>query len=67
MRARDLRQKINLIKIVVLILGISGNVGGVGFAMLFLVLLSNMIESKNKQFHKKTKNRGYKLQYETNL
>ncbi len=37
------------------VLGISGNVGGVGFAMLFLVLISNRLESKNRKFHEETK------------
>lgn len=36
------------------VLGVSGNVGGVGIGMLFLVLLSNYRESKGKPFHERT-------------
>lgn len=36
------------------LLGVSGNVGGVGIAMLFLVVLSNYLESKGKAFHERT-------------
>jgi len=35
-------------------LGIGGDVGGVGIAMLFLVLLSNYLEVKDKPFHEAT-------------
>ncbi|MBU4608974.1 MAG: malonate transporter subunit MadL [Euryarchaeota archaeon] len=36
------------------ILGVSGNVGGVGFAMLLLVVFSNYRESKGKPLNEKT-------------
>lgn len=36
------------------VLGVSGNVGGVGIAMLFLILLSNYKESKGQGFHERT-------------
>lgn len=36
------------------LLGISGNVGGVGMAMLFLVLLTNYYEGKGKAFSERT-------------
>lgn len=36
------------------LLGVSGNVGGVGIAMLFLVLISNYYESKGKAFNERT-------------
>lgn len=36
------------------VLGVNGDVGGVGFAMLLLVVISNYLESKNKGFSKKT-------------
>ncbi len=35
-------------------LGISGNVGGVGFAMLILVLISNHVEQKSGGFAERT-------------
>ena len=35
-------------------LGISGNVGGVGFAMLILVLVSNYVEEKHGGFSERT-------------
>jgi len=38
------------------LLGISGNVGGVGFAMLMLVLLSNYVEAKKGGFSERTQN-----------
>lgn len=38
------------------VLGVKGDVGGVGFAMLLLVVVSNYLESKNKGFSKKTEN-----------
>lgn len=38
------------------VLGVSGNVGGVGIAMLILVLLSNYYEQKGKAFHERTQN-----------
>lgn len=38
------------------LLGVSGNVGGVGIGMLFLVLISNHYESKGKAFHERTSN-----------
>ena len=38
------------------VLGISGNVGGVGFAMLLLVALSNYLESKGKPLSERTQN-----------
>lgn len=38
------------------ILGISGDVGGVGFAMLLLVILSNYLEANGKNFSGKTEN-----------
>ncbi|MCG8484704.1 MAG: malonate transporter subunit MadL [Clostridia bacterium] len=38
------------------VLGVSGNVGGVGIAMLILVLLSNYYEKKGKAFHERTQN-----------
>lgn len=41
------------------ILDISGNVGGVGFAMLMLVLLSNYVEVKKGGFSERTKNGIY--------
>ncbi|MBF4691890.1 malonate transporter subunit MadL [Fusibacter ferrireducens] len=41
-------------------LGISGNVGGVGFAMLILILLSNYVE-KNGGWSERTKNGIYLL------
>lgn len=41
-------------------LGINENVGGVGFAMLFLVLITNYLESKGKAFSEGT-SRGIKL------
>jgi malonate transporter MadL subunit len=37
-------------------LGISGNVGGVGFAMLILVLVSNHVEKKSGGFSERTQN-----------
>lgn len=36
------------------LLGVSGNVGGVGIAMLMLVLISNYYEGKGKAFHERT-------------
>ena len=38
------------------ILGVSGDVGGVGFAMLLLVVISNYRESKGKPLSEKTQN-----------
>ncbi|GAB6086653.1 malonate transporter subunit MadL [Alkaliphilus crotonatoxidans] len=38
------------------ILGVQGDVGGVGFAMLLLILISNYYEGKGKDFSQKTKN-----------
>ncbi len=38
------------------ILGVSGDVGGVGFAMLLLVIISNYRESKGKPLSEKTQN-----------
>lgn len=38
------------------ILGISGNVGGVGFAMLLLVAITNYLESKGKPLSERTQN-----------
>lgn len=38
------------------VLGVQGDVGGVGFAMIFLVVISNYLESKNKGFSTKTEN-----------
>lgn len=38
------------------ILGINGNVGGVGFAMLILVVLTNYLEDRGKPLHEETKN-----------
>lgn len=35
-------------------MGVSGNVGGVGIAMLFLVLISNHLEKKGKSFSERT-------------
>jgi malonate transporter MadL subunit len=42
------------------LLGISGNVGGVGFSMLILIILSNYLEGKGRVLHEKTQN-GIKL------
>lgn len=42
------------------VLGINENVGGVGFAMLFLVLITNYLSSKGKNFSDGT-SRGIKL------
>ncbi|GAU78530.1 malonate transporter subunit MadL [Fusibacter sp. 3D3] len=42
-------------------LGISGNVGGVGFAMLILILLSNYVEEKKGGWSEKTQNGIYLL------
>ncbi len=36
------------------ILGVSGNVGGVGIAMILLVVLTNYLESKGKGFGERT-------------
>jgi malonate transporter MadL subunit len=36
------------------LLGVNGNVGGVGIAMLFLVLLTNYYEKQDKAFSEKT-------------
>ncbi|MCF6096457.1 malonate transporter subunit MadL [Thermovorax subterraneus] len=36
------------------LLGVKGDVGGVGIAMLFLVLISNYLEAKGKPFPEKT-------------
>ena len=36
--------------------GVSGDIGGVGFAMLLLVLLSNYFDNKGKPFSEKTSN-----------
>ncbi|MBS4534436.1 malonate transporter subunit MadL [Clostridium sp. D2Q-14] len=36
------------------LLGISGNVGGVGFAMLILILLTNHFKKKEKPFSERT-------------
>ncbi|MBS7525882.1 malonate transporter subunit MadL [Fusibacter paucivorans] len=38
------------------LLGVSGNVGGVGFAMLLLVLLSNYYETKKGGWSERTQN-----------
>ncbi|SHJ74236.1 malonate transporter, MadL subunit [Dethiosulfatibacter aminovorans DSM 17477] len=38
------------------VLGISGNVGGVGFAMLMLVVFTNYRESKGKPLSERTQN-----------
>jgi malonate transporter MadL subunit len=38
------------------ILGVSGDVGGVGFAMLLLVFISNYREAKGKPLNEKTQN-----------
>ncbi len=38
------------------VLGVSGDVGGVGFAMLLLVIISNYRESKGKPLSEKTQN-----------
>lgn len=38
------------------VLGISGNVGGVGFAMLLLVAITNYLESKGKPLSERTQN-----------
>lgn len=38
------------------ILGVQGDVGGVGFAMLLLILISNYYEGKGKDFSQNTKN-----------
>ncbi|WP_130805380.1 malonate transporter subunit MadL [Senegalia massiliensis] len=38
------------------LLGIDGNVGGVGFAMLMLILVTNHFEKKGKPFSKRTSN-----------
>ena len=43
------------------VIGVSGDVGGVGFAMLLLVLVSNYFESKNGGWSEKTKNGIYLL------
>lgn len=42
-------------------LGISGNVGGVGFAMLILILVSNYVDEKKGGWSEKTKNGIYLL------
>ncbi|MDH8677176.1 malonate transporter subunit MadL [Fusibacter bizertensis] len=42
-------------------LGISGNVGGVGFAMLLLILLSNYVDKKRGGWSERTKNGIYLL------
>jgi len=39
-----------------MILGISGNVGGVGFAMLLLVAITNYLEGKGRPLHENTQN-----------
>lgn len=38
------------------ILGVKGDVGGVGFAMLLLVIISNYLEAKGKPLNEKTQN-----------
>ena len=43
------------------LLGISGNVGGVGFAMLLLVLISNYVETKKGGWSERTQSGIYLL------
>lgn len=43
------------------VLGISGNVGGVGFAMLLLILISNYVDEKKGGWSERTKNGIYLL------